>query len=114
MFISTFGGASCVLFRCLCISRPAACISSRGSLPSSSPMRSSFQVQHSSINLIHSLTELRDRASRLCSTDNRCPTTSAAHPPVVLLCLGPSLLLLPPVCTFLRRFIQESDRPMSC
>ncbi|TKS81072.1 hypothetical protein D9C73_015176 [Collichthys lucidus] len=63
----------------------------------------------------HSLsdTELRERASRLRSTDNRCATTTAARPAVVLLCVGRSLrrptqLLPPPACTFLRRFIQES------
>lgn len=41
----------------------------------------------------HSLsdTELWERASRLWSTDNRCPTTTAARPAVVLLCFCPSL-----------------------
>lgn len=40
----------------------------------------------------HSLsdTELRERASRLWSTDNRCPTTTAARPAVVLLWVGRS------------------------
>lgn len=53
-----FGGASFKYQRmhyCLCISRPG-CKQPCSSLPSSSPMRSSFQVQQSSINLIHSPT----------------------------------------------------------
>lgn len=50
-----------------------------GSSPSSSPMRSSFQVQQSSINLIQSPTPSSGREpSRLWSTDNRCRTTPSS------------------------------------
>lgn len=50
----------------------------RGSSPSSSPMRSSFHVQQSSINLIHS------PGREPAASANRCPSTAtAARPPCV-------------------------------
>lgn len=79
--------------------------------PSSSPICSSFHVQQSSINLIHSPAESQ------CPVLDRCPGSDHHHSsssPLLLSCVA-VLQLLPAAAAerlFVRLFIQDRDRPM--
>lgn len=100
---------------------PAAASSSS---PSSSPMRSSFQVQQSSINLIHFplVSSGEPLVDREPVTDVPQRPHRSALPPVLVFgcasvdprsCSGPRCFLLPAaVRSVLRRFIQQIRRPM--
>lgn len=118
MFTASFCGASCVFLPPRRRLQPQTARS--GSLPSSSPMRSSFQVQQSSINLIHSPTPSSGRepaasGPQITGVRPAAPPQQPARrscccasvPP----CGGPHSFLLPG-CSVLRRFIQESCGPM--
>lgn len=90
-------------------------LSPTDSLPSSSPMRSSFQVQQSSINLIHSRTPSSRREP--AASGRRITGVSDHHrsQPGGRVAVRRSLPVAPHAassCTFLRRFIQGSLWPM--
>lgn len=105
---------------CLRISRPVAASGSEDPAapsPSSSPMRSSFQVQQSSINLIHSPTPRESQPPLVVRKPVLRPPPQPAPRSCrcasVAPCGGPHSFLLPAACTFLRRFIQHSCWPMN-
>lgn len=108
--------------RCFCMSprrrRRQRLFTPSRSLPSSSPMRSSFQVQQSSINLIHSPTPSSGREPAASAwRDNRRvrPPPQPGRRSCCCACVRRSLPAAPHAAssgTILRRCIQESLWPM--